>query len=194
MYKQAIRPDELYHHGIKGQKWGIRRFQNKDGSRTADGKAQQRKERRKNIVKGVALAGAAAGIAGAGVATNRYGAYDRTIKNGKGKENSSPAEKITKEVSTAFDDTNKLVRSFGNAQRELERYKFQEEAKTMTDDELRKRINRINLEKQYADVNTREIQTGFDKAADILQIGGSIAGIAASAAIVATTLKGLKNG
>lgn len=24
--------DYLYHHGIKGQKWGIRRFQNKDGS------------------------------------------------------------------------------------------------------------------------------------------------------------------
>lgn len=23
---------ELYHHGIKGQKWGLRRFQNKDGS------------------------------------------------------------------------------------------------------------------------------------------------------------------
>lgn len=30
--------DELYHHGIKGQKWGIRRFQNKDGSLTTDGK------------------------------------------------------------------------------------------------------------------------------------------------------------
>ena len=29
--------DELYHHGIKGQKWGHRRFQNEDGSLTAEG-------------------------------------------------------------------------------------------------------------------------------------------------------------
>lgn len=29
---------ELQHHGIKGQKWGIRRFQNADGSLTAAGK------------------------------------------------------------------------------------------------------------------------------------------------------------
>lgn len=29
---------ELYHHGIKGQKWGVRRFQNRDGSLTAAGK------------------------------------------------------------------------------------------------------------------------------------------------------------
>ena len=24
--------NELYHHGTKGQKWGIRRYQNPDGS------------------------------------------------------------------------------------------------------------------------------------------------------------------
>lgn len=31
---------ELYHHGILGQKWGVRRFQNQDGSYTAAGKAR----------------------------------------------------------------------------------------------------------------------------------------------------------
>ena len=32
---------ELYHHGIKGQKWGVRRFQNPDGSYTSAGKAHR---------------------------------------------------------------------------------------------------------------------------------------------------------
>ena len=30
--------NDLYHHGIKGQKWGVRRFQNKDGSLTNAGR------------------------------------------------------------------------------------------------------------------------------------------------------------
>lgn len=30
--------EELYHHGIKGQRWGIRRYQNDDGTLTAEGK------------------------------------------------------------------------------------------------------------------------------------------------------------
>lgn len=30
--------NQIYHHGIKGQKWGVRRFQNEDGTYTAAGK------------------------------------------------------------------------------------------------------------------------------------------------------------
>ena len=30
--------DALYHHGIKGQKWGVRRYQNPDGSFTDEGR------------------------------------------------------------------------------------------------------------------------------------------------------------
>ena len=35
--------DELYHYGQLGQKWGIRRYQNPDGSLTAEGKLRYRK-------------------------------------------------------------------------------------------------------------------------------------------------------
>lgn len=33
---------ELYHHGILGQRWGIRRFQNKDGTLTSVGRTHRR--------------------------------------------------------------------------------------------------------------------------------------------------------
>jgi len=33
----------LAHHGIKGQRWGVRRYQNADGSLTAEGKARMEK-------------------------------------------------------------------------------------------------------------------------------------------------------
>ena len=41
--------DQLYHYGIKGMKWGVRRFQNKDGSLTNAGKMRYYAEPNKTI-------------------------------------------------------------------------------------------------------------------------------------------------
>ena len=44
-----ISEDELCHHGIKGMRWGIRRYQNPDGSLTPAGKKKYSKEVYKKI-------------------------------------------------------------------------------------------------------------------------------------------------
>ena len=44
--------NEVYHYGIKGMKWGVRRYQNKDGTLTNTGKKRLIEERRtKNTAK-----------------------------------------------------------------------------------------------------------------------------------------------
>ena len=34
----AFSPNDIYHHGVKGQKWGVRRYVNPDGTLTPEGK------------------------------------------------------------------------------------------------------------------------------------------------------------
>lgn len=64
MYRltDLISSDELYHHGIKGQKWGVRRFQKKDGSLTPagrkrydDGGSSQKKQKEYKVPKNKSL-------------------------------------------------------------------------------------------------------------------------------------------
>lgn len=51
-----IHTDEMYHHGIRGQKWGIRRYQNKDGSLTPAGRKRAAKlEKEYNKITGKKL-------------------------------------------------------------------------------------------------------------------------------------------
>ena len=44
--------EELYHHGIKGMRWGVRRFQNKSGSLTPAGKKRYSDDNRKTQASG----------------------------------------------------------------------------------------------------------------------------------------------
>ena len=41
--------NELYHYGVKGMRWGVRRYQNKDGTLTSAGK--ERNQARNNIIR-----------------------------------------------------------------------------------------------------------------------------------------------
>ena len=87
--------NELTHHGIKGMRWGVRRYQNKDGSLTKAG--------RKKMAK------------------------------------------LDKEYS-------KLIGQNRNRNRNRNTESPNTRLSKMTDDEIRARINRINLERDYLDL------------------------------------------
>lgn len=62
--------NELYHHGVKGQKWGVRRYQNYDGTLIKKGKELANKgkefvkDHKKLVITGAALAGTALAAVG----------------------------------------------------------------------------------------------------------------------------------
>ena len=70
----VVPDEELYHHGIKGQKWGIRRWQNEDGTLTEEGKARygtvenfEKAQKRKKIARNIAIGAGAAAVVGGGI-------------------------------------------------------------------------------------------------------------------------------
>lgn len=112
-FKKYVKDTELKHHGILGMHWGVRRFQNPDGTRTAAGKRRQREDNKStsdsSSSKGMSdttkyriKTGAkiAAGIAVAGVAA--YGLHKMgVVQNGKNVAKSILSSNTTVPISKA---------------------------------------------------------------------------------------------
>lgn len=61
------------------------------------------------------------------------------------------------------------------------------EAKSMSDDDLKKLTNRLNLENNY--MNAKNVQSGKDRIDNLLSVAGGTLAVASSAAILYDTIK-----
>lgn len=161
---------ELYHWGVKGMKWGVRRYQNKDGTLTNAGKRRYERDQREN-------AGKKKG--------NKVGAADpdRWVK-----EDLERTRKLTNESETM---TNKLKNINDRAIKNTPKPKM--DLSNMTDKEMRDQINRALLEKQYNDMFApQNTNRGREYTSQILEVAGSVLSVTGTALGIALAIKDLR--
>lgn len=139
--------DEIMEHsGIKGMKWGVRRYQNKDGSLTPAGKKRYGQELAKVREAEKTLKTKQATKAKIDSLNERK----KAVEDGEAELKSVPA----RSKSTSKNATNTST--------EAESKK--KTSKDMTDDELRAAVNRMQLEKQFntlqSELNPKKTSAG----------------------------------
>lgn len=158
-----IPTEELYHHGVQGQRWGIRRYQNPDGSLTPAGRRRAQK-----------LASKYAEITGKKIVVKKD-----TVKTSSTKKKSTDKEEPKKEniVKKKINETkNKIVENNAKKKAVKEKEKQIEErnkeavqrseqekkknVKSMSDQELIRKINRHDLEVSYKRAMDAEASMG----------------------------------
>ena len=147
---------ELYHHGTKGMKWGVRRYQNPDGSLTAAGR--KRYGTKANFEK-VQRAKKAAAKVSSPAAKARAKANARTEeevkkyleKAGKKKVDTNEAKKpeVEEKVNKALGKSEESKKTKTEVSAiSIESVK-KKSVKDMTDEELKAEIDRLDLESRY---------------------------------------------
>lgn len=137
VYISRNESESLAHYGILGQKWGLRRYQNPDGSLTTEGKLRYGTIENLQKVKDAKANAEASKI--------RYKSLRRQNKDAKKlqKERKKQLEKDTKEAKKQLEQERK---------EELVREAKRKKASEMTDAELNAAINRLRQEQLYNDM------------------------------------------
>ena len=206
---------ELYHDGIKGMKWGIRRYQNYDGTLTEEGRLRYNKNYNKDRAEGSLPT------------KDKDGNYYYTNKEGKKtlyktrSEQLSDTEltdlnrrvqqenKLAAETSSAYDppeykgpkadqafrDASKLTKDISESLPKGNGRVIKKDYSNLSDQELRDRINRLQLEDNYGRLtgDTKYVKSGSEKAREFLQTAGALLAITGSAVALANTIADMQD-
>lgn len=210
--------NELYHYGIKGQKWGVRRYQNKNGSLTPAGKKRRRdndyaaeaksmsdqelrskidrmnlEKRYVNLSKTSKLSralGEADRIANAG---SNVGKMNDDVRKLRGTDTTK--SNIAKQGLNTAAKSAKVIKRLNNTAEEgriMKRNKTRLDS--MSDKDLRDLVNRMDLEQQYSNLRAETVSRGKITTKDVLDIAGDLLAIGASATALAVSISKLKKG
>lgn len=162
----------IYHSGIKGMKWGVRRYQNKDGSLTDAGKKRYDRDIAENNAKKKDNR-----ITIDGPDTRRWAKED--TKRAKGVVDSS--KDMVKELKNINDSAKSKAK------------KQTMDLSKMSDQEMRSQISRALLEKQYNDMFApQKTSRGREVVSKTLETAGTVLAIGSSALGIALAIKELK--
>ena len=204
--------NELQHFGIKGMKWGVRRYQNKDGSLTPAGKKrydesdEEREEReKKEKSKKTKAKVATAAVTTAAVVTTAAMNKDK-IKKGVEFVNAKKPSKGEKKETTVEDykESLKKTQSADKALQGIKEIvnkaddvayakKVRNDLTQMTDKDLQQAVNRLNMEERYSQVmqQRHKIERGESTVNQILDVAGNVLSGAATALTIAVAIKEL---